>query len=99
MHPLSAWIGVIGLAFSFFLQTIALAFWLGRVSQRLNTVEKASEEGSGVMEKVIRLEVQMDHANQALTKVGREMEGVNRQLGNIAMGHVGALSEIPGKKS
>lgn len=98
MHSVSAWVGVLGLALGVFLQSIALSFWLGRLSQRLSTVERSTDDRAGVGDKVIRLEVQMEAANKTLEKVGREMEGVNRQLGNIAMGHVGVSAELPGRK-
>lgn len=96
MQHLSAWVGVIGLAVMIFVQCVGLAFWLGRVSQRLQAVEKSAEANGGSVEKLAKLEVQMEHANKGLEKLGREMEGVNRQLGNIAMGRVGKVSEIGG---
>lgn len=96
MHTASAWIGVASLVFAFFLQTAAFAFWMGRLSQRVMSVEKAGEGRQDLADKVTRLTVEMEHANAALTKMGREMEGVNRQLGNIAMGRVGQISEIGG---
>lgn len=96
MHNPSAWLGIVGLGFTVLLQTAIFAFWLGRMSQRMTAVEKASEDRSELSDKVTRLQVEMEHANQALSKVGREMEGVNRQLGNIAMGRIGHGIEIGG---
>lgn len=95
--PYSAWIGVASLAFTVLLQTAVLSFWLGRLSQRVLTIEKATEGNDGLMEKVVKLEVEMTHATAALDKVGREMEGIHRQLGNIAMGRVGSIADLTGK--
>lgn len=97
MSSVSAWIGVASLAFTVLIQTALMAFWLGRLSQRVTSVEKAGEGRQDLADKVTRLTVEMEHANAALTKMGREMEGVNRQLGNIAMGRVGHAAELGGK--
>ena len=48
-----------------------------RLPQRVTTAEKAGEGRQDLADKV------------ALTKIGREMEGVNRQLGDIAMRRLG----------
>lgn len=88
------WLGILTLFVTVLLQTAFLAFWLGRLSQRVLTVEKATQDSDGLMAKVVRLEVQMEHANHALDKVAREMEGVSRQLGNIAMGRIGLGGEM-----
>lgn len=90
----SAWAGILSLAFAILIQTAVLAFWLGRLSQRVLSVERASEGSDSLMEKVVKLEVKMDHVEASTAKIGREMEGVNRQLGNIAMGRVGQISEF-----
>lgn len=95
MHNPSAWAGIVSLAFAILLQTAVLAFWLGRLSQRVLTLEAAGEGRQDTGDKVTRLTVEMEHANAALTKLGREMEGVNRQLGNIAMNRIGMSGELP----
>lgn len=98
MNP-SAWIALASLAAVLFVQTAVVAFALGRLFQRVTASEKALEDRGDLSDKVTRLQVQMEHANATLEKVGREMAGVNRQLGNIAMGRVGVVSEIGGPKS
>ncbi|MFN7110333.1 MAG: hypothetical protein ACK4M2_01755 [Brevundimonas sp.] len=90
----SAWIALASLAAVLFVQTSVVAFALGRLFQRVSQVEKVSEGRGELSDKVTRLQVEMEHANSALEKVGREMEGVNRQLGNIAMNRIGHAVEI-----
>ena len=92
--PPSAWIALASLAAVLFIQTAVVAFALGRLFQRVTQVETATADRGELSDKVTRLQVEMEHANAALSKVGREMEGVNRQLGNIAMNRVGAAVEI-----
>lgn len=94
MHNPSAWAGILSLAFAILLQTAILAFWLGRLSQRLATVEKVSEGREDLSDKVIRLTVEMEHANATLAKLVNNSESVNRQLGNIAMTRVGQVKEL-----
>ena len=96
MSQASAWIGVVGLSFTVLLQTAFLAFWLGRLSQRVTTAEKQGEGRQDLADKVTRLTVEMEHANVTLVKLVNNSEGVNRQLGNIAMGRVGQVTDIGG---
>lgn len=94
---LPAWIALAALFVTVMVQGLAFAFWAGRLSQRVTGLEKSAEGDAGHGEKIIRLTVEMEHANAALAKMGREMEGVNRQLGNIAMGRVGHAAELGGQ--
>jgi hypothetical protein len=94
--PLPAWIALAALFVTVMLQGLTFAFWAGRLSQRVTNLEKGAEGDAGLGEKVIRLTVEMEHANAALLKLGTQMEGVNRQLGNIAMGRVGQAAELGG---
>lgn len=96
--PPSAWIALAGLAFTVICAIASGAFMLGRVSQRVTALEDRAKGEVGLMAKVITLEAEMRHANTSLAKLGREMESVNRQLGNIAMGRVGAAGEMKGPK-
>lgn len=90
----SAWIALASLAAVMLVQTAVVAFALGRLFQRVTTVEKASEDRSELSDKVTRLTVEMEHANVTLAKLVTHSEGVNRQLGNIAMGRVGQGKEF-----
>lgn len=92
--PPSAWIALASLAAVMLIQTSVVAFALGRLVQRVATVEKASEDRGELSDKVTRLTVEMEHANNTLNKLVNNSENVNRQLGNIAMGRVGQGREI-----
>ena len=89
-----AWIALAALFVSVSAYGAIFAFNLGRLSQRVQALEHSSEGDATVSEKVIRLTVEMEHANAALTKMGNQLEGVNRQLGNIAMGRIGQSGEM-----
>ncbi|WP_296168734.1 hypothetical protein [uncultured Brevundimonas sp.] len=94
MQNPSAWAGIVSLAFAILVQTAFFAFWLGRVSQRLMSLEEHSKGREDVADKVIRLTVEMEHVNAALGKLVNNSESVNRQLGNIAMGRGGQITEL-----
>lgn len=79
-----------------FVGLMALAFWMGVLSQRVRQLEKGASDGSDMNDKVTRLTVEMEHANATLVKLVQHSENVNRQLGNIAMGRVGQGIEIGG---
>jgi hypothetical protein len=96
---LSPWVGVVGLFIVVMAHTTGFAFWLGRLSQRMSTVEKATDGGAALNNIVIELKVKVEHMEGSMEKMSREMEGVNRQLGNIAMGHIGRAVELPGSKT
>lgn len=72
----------LGLFVTMIVQTTGIAFWAGRVTQRLVAAEKTS----GDSEKVTRLTVEMEHANASLDQLAHQMESVQRQLSNIATG-------------
>lgn len=77
-----------------FVGLMALAFWMGVLSQRVRQLEKSAADGPDLTEKVTRLTVEMEHANATLVKLVNNSENVNRQLGNLAMGRVGQGIEI-----
>lgn len=90
----SSWIAFASLAFLFVIQTAAIAFWAGRMSQRVLGVEQGLANKSELNDKVTRLCVEQEATGKSLEKMGRELEGIHRQLGNIAMGHVGKGGEF-----
>lgn len=92
--PVGAWIAFGSFAFAFIVQTAAIAFWAGRMSQRLQHVEAGLKDRSELNDKVTALCIHHENTNKTLEKFGREMEGVHRQLANIAMGHVGKGGEF-----
>jgi len=91
---LPSWIALASLFVLISLQGLAFAFWAGRLSQRVTGLEKQGDGDATLAEKVIRLTVEMEHANASLLKMGNQLEGVNRQLGNIAMGRMGQSGEM-----
>lgn len=95
--PPAVWLALAGLVIALAVHAVTVAYQMGKLVQRVSTVERSSEDRGELSDKVTRLQVEMEHANAALLKVGREMEGVNRQLGNIAMGRVGQSTEFGGK--
>lgn len=94
MTGIGAWVGVIGLGVTVLIQTVAVAFWLGRLSQRMDSVEAKTDNGAAFMEKVVKLEVQMGHVERATDKAATQLEGVNRQLANIATRNFGKIFDV-----
>lgn len=90
----STWIAFGSLAFGFVVQTALIAFWAGRMSQRVANVEQGLSINADLNNKVTRLCVEQEATSKALEKMGREMEGVHRQLGNIAMKQIGVSGEM-----
>lgn len=80
-----------------FVGLMALAFWMGVLSQRVRQLEKDCDRGS-LLERVTRLEVKMDGADKKLDHIDTNMQGINRQLANIAMNKVGEAVALPGSK-
>lgn len=93
--PPSAWIAFGSLALVFVIQTATIAFWAGRMSQRVLNVEQGLSDRSELNDKVTALCIHQENTGKALEKLGREMEGAHRQLANIAMGHLGKGGEMP----
>jgi len=110
VSPLSASVSfemlpLLSLGLAILVQTAVVAFFGGKISQRMTSAEKRLGEQdhkieaktgdqSVLVERVVRLQVQMEHSNATLDKVSAAMEGVQRQLGNIAMGRIGHGGEM-----
>lgn len=68
---------------------VLMSFWLGVLSQRVRALEttvKRMEDGDaegGMVDRLARLEVHSENAGKALEKISREMEGMQRQMGNL----------------
>jgi hypothetical protein len=67
---------------------LALAFWVGVLSERVKSLrhdvqELKNEHTEGEAPAIIRLKVEMEGVKTAVEKLGRGMEGVQRQLGNL----------------
>jgi hypothetical protein len=71
---------------------LALAFWVGMLSQRVKDlgrdVEKLQEAGEpgGVSDRLVRLEVTGENQAEAMKGVQRSLEGIQRQLANMMQG-------------
>jgi hypothetical protein len=82
--PMSAWIALAALSVTVSIQGAGFAFFMGRLSQRVQSLEKTSDDEAGMFEKFIRLDEQMKVANKNLEQMDRHLQGINRQLANIA---------------
>lgn len=82
--PPSAWIALGGLFFGMAVQGALFAFFMGRQSERIATLEREAKREAGLSEKVVRLEVQMENAIKEMESINRTLQGVNRQLATIA---------------
>lgn len=90
----SAWIALASLAAVLFVQTSVVAFALGRLFQRVTQVERDVEHRATTNDTVIELKVKMDHMEAAMTKQATTLEGMSRQLANIAMNRIGLSGEL-----
>ncbi|MBI1405716.1 MAG: hypothetical protein GC145_06275 [Caulobacter sp.] len=81
--PLTAWIALAALFVTISLQGVGFAFFMGRLSQRVQSLEKTSDDEAGMFEKFIRLDEQMKVANKNLEAMDRHLQGINRQLANL----------------
>ncbi|WP_309091723.1 hypothetical protein [Phenylobacterium sp.] len=106
----SSLLPLLSLGLAILIQTAVVAFFGGKLSQRMTSAEKRLAEQdtkieakigdqSLLVEKVVRLQVQMEHVIGTVDRVGHTLEGVNRQLGNIAMNRIGQGVELSGGKS
>lgn len=85
---------------------LALAFWSGVLSQRVKGLEARcaaleSEESkqATLIERLVRLEVQMGHVEDGIGTLKRGVETMQRQLGNLMTGGGGKIIELPGQSS
>lgn len=68
---------------------LALAAWVGALSQKVrdqgDDIKELKEAGSegGVMERLVRLEVNSENTTKSLESVDRSLQGIQRQLGNM----------------
>lgn len=91
--PLS--IGLVSLLIGMMVQIGAFSFWLGRISQRVGTLEKTAEGDRRLNDTVVELSVKMGHVEAMIEKLSTSMDGVQRQLANLSMGRMGRGVEFP----
>jgi len=85
-----------GLILAFFVQTAAFAFILGRLFQRVSSLEKHDDVAAGVSRAVIRLEVEMTHVTQKLEALFGEVGGLRADLRALEIRHEADLLRMAG---
>lgn len=96
---------LLSLGLAILIQTGIVAFFGGKMSQRMTSAEKRLGEQDLSIEKkigdqttllmsVAEMRVEQAHTNKSLDKLVLEMTGVQRQLGNIAMDRIGSGGEM-----
>lgn len=90
----SYWVPVASLALAIMVNAALVAFRLGQQSQRITNLEQAAGDRTSMNTTVIELRVKAEHTEAQLTKISATLEGVNRQLGNLAMGRLGVSGEL-----
>lgn len=90
----SAWIAMGALGVALLVHAVAAAFTAGKHSQRITNLERSIGDSNALNNMVIELRVKMEHVETQMLKQSATLEGVNRQLANIAMGRMGSSGEI-----
>lgn len=90
--PASAWLALGGLFLTVSLQGVAFAFFLGRQAERITALERDAKRDVGLSESVARLDERLKHATEQLERFDRGLQGVSRQLANLATGKGGVFS-------
>lgn len=96
---------LLALGLAILVNTAAVAYFGGKMAQRMTSAEKRLGEQDVkiesrladqnlLIEKVVRLQVQMEHTTASTDKMVQQLEGIHRQLGNIAMNRVGFSGEM-----
>lgn len=90
----SVWISLGSLGLLVVVHAVTAAFFAGKQSQRITNLEREVGDRSSMNDTVIELKVKMGHVETQLSKQSATLEGINRQLGNIAMGRIGVSGEL-----
>ena len=96
---------LLSLGLAILVQTAVVAFFGGKMSQRMDSAEKRLNEQDTKIDKkigdqtallitVAEMGAEQKHTTKALEKLAREMEGAHRQLANIATDRVGIGGEL-----
>ena len=64
----------LGLIFAILLQTSGALIWSGRVGERLDYLEQASDRQSPLAERLARLEAEVRLARESLVRIERRMD-------------------------
>ncbi|CAN7167597.1 hypothetical protein [Brevundimonas sp. LjRoot202] len=95
----------LSLGLAILVQTGVVAFFGGKLAQRMTSAEKRLTEQDSKIEKkigdqtallitVAEMGAEQKHTTKALEKLAREMEGAHRQLANIATDRIGVGGEL-----
>lgn len=90
----SAWVAIGSLGLGLVFHIVVIAFSMGKLSQRVTNVERDSDDRGALNNMVIELRVKMEHVEGHQVKQNASLEGIQRQLGNIAMGRIGVAGEM-----
>jgi hypothetical protein len=69
----------------------AACFMAGQFAQRLKRVEDENKDRAAFHEKVTRLDEQMSSVKTTVDSVGRAVDGIHRQLGNLMLKGTGDI--------
>ena len=64
----------IALVFGFLLQTGGALFWAGAAAERIAEVERETRANSAVIERVVRLEAEVEAAHEALARIEMKID-------------------------
>jgi hypothetical protein len=92
--PPAAWISLGGLFLAMSAYGATFAFFLGRQSERISTLEREAKRDVGLTESVARLDERLKHTTEQLERFDRGLQGVNRQLANLATGKGGLFQSV-----
>jgi len=90
----SVWVAMAGLFAGLFVQVAVFAFMLGRLSQRVTTLERDGSALQGIRDAVTKLTVQMDTAQGDISNINQTVSGVQRSLSNIMTGRASKVVEV-----
>lgn len=86
--PHAAWIALAGIAVTILLQSLLFAYFIGKLSEKVDSLSKAGEGHGDVAlafaEFKGSVEATMTAQRDTIASLDRSMQGVNRQLANLA---------------
>ncbi|QTC88012.1 hypothetical protein [Brevundimonas pondensis] len=91
----SIWLALASLCAGLFVQVAVFAFMLGRLSQRVTTLERDGSALQGIRDAVTKLTVQMDTAQGDISHISRDVSGLQRSLSNIVTDRASKALELP----
>lgn len=64
----------VALVFAFVLQTGGALFWAGSAAQRISEVERQSQTNTSAVERVVRLEAQVNAMHEQLSRIETKID-------------------------